>query len=75
MVDNANADINVNSTSLSDDLLWGVDAIAEFINRTRRQTFHLIETGQIPAGKTRGRIVASRTKVRARFAALVGGDV
>lgn len=24
------------------DLIWGVDAIAKFINRTERQTFHML---------------------------------
>jgi hypothetical protein len=62
-------------SSLSSDLIWGVAAIAAEIGKTKRQTFHLIENRQIPAGKVGGRIVASRAKLRAHFEALLGEGV
>jgi len=61
------------SVTLSEDLLWGVEAIAAEIGKTSRQTFHLIETKQIPAAKIGGRIVASRAKLRAHFEAILAG--
>lgn len=32
-------------------VLWGATAIAKEINRNRRQTFCLLESGQLPARK------------------------
>lgn len=32
--------------------VWGCRAIATVINRTPRQTFHLLENGHLPATKT-----------------------
>lgn len=43
-----------------EDLLWGAAAIAGVINRTRRDTYHLLENRTIPARKVGGRYVASR---------------
>ena len=62
------------TASLSDDLLWGIKPIANFLGKTQRQAFHLAATGQIPTGKVGGRIVGSRSVLRAHFAALVSGD-
>ena len=59
------------TTALADDLVWGIPAIAKEINRTERQTFHLVKCKQIPVGKIGGRHVASAT-VCGRFASLVG---
>jgi len=36
------------------DILWGAAAIARFINRTRRQTHHLLHQGAIDAAKKIG---------------------
>ncbi len=33
------------------DFLWGCKAIAAFIDRTPRQTFHLLEAKKLPARK------------------------
>lgn len=49
------------------DLIWGADAIALELGRTRRATFHLLENGDIPARKVRGRWVASRGALRRHF--------
>jgi hypothetical protein len=38
---------------LADDLLRGVSAIADYVGETSRQTYHLLETGQLPAFKMR----------------------
>jgi hypothetical protein len=50
---------NVSDTScgpaLGDDLLWGVNAIAREINRTNRQTFHMLENTLLPARKVGAR--------------------
>jgi hypothetical protein len=57
-----------------DDLLWGVAAIATAINRTRRQTFHMLEKSKLPAAKIGGRWCASRSGLRRFFSnAMTGG--
>ncbi|OQP84205.1 hypothetical protein BTR14_20605 [Rhizobium rhizosphaerae] len=43
------------------DLLWEVDEISRVIGRTRRQTFHMLKNGQLPAKKVGGRWVAERS--------------
>src|SRR5271166_4605464 len=55
------------SVSLSDDMIWGVAGIAKYIGRTERATFHLLETGQLPAGK-----LGSRWWARGRLRQLWG---
>src|SRR5687768_11595680 len=50
------------------DLLWGCEAIARAIGRTKRQTFHMLETGQLPAHKIGERWVVSRAALREHFA-------
>lgn len=49
------------------DLIWGVSAIAKVIGRTDRQTFRLVEAGELPAKKVGGRWVAERSKLIAFF--------
>lgn len=49
------------------DLIWGAEAIAKAIHRTRRQTFHLLETGQLPARKSGGQWVVSRRRLQQYF--------
>ena len=47
------------------DLLWGAAAIAAELNlKSRRQAFHLLETGALPARKIGKQWVASREKLR-----------
>ena len=60
-------------TPLAGDLLWGVKGIAVEIDRTERQTYHLLTTGQLPAQLVGGRWVASRSGLRQRFAQVLGG--
>ena len=47
-----------------DDLLWGVEAIAAYIKRNRRQTYHLIQIKQIPTNKVGAIHTARRSKLR-----------
>ncbi|WP_181166176.1 MULTISPECIES: DNA-binding protein [unclassified Mesorhizobium] len=49
------------------DLVWGCAAIARVIRRTPRQTFHLLESGSLPAKKVGGRWVIERGKLLALF--------
>lgn len=42
------------------DLIWEVSEIAKLIGRTERQTFHMLNTGRLPAKKVGGRWVAER---------------
>jgi hypothetical protein len=54
---------------LSDDLLWGVDAIAAFIGVPLRKAYYLIDAGKIPVRKFGHRtITASRVELRRLFA-------
>jgi hypothetical protein len=50
------------------DLLWGAEAIAKALNlKNRRQAFHLLEGGKIPATKIGSQWVASRKKLKKHF--------
>lgn len=49
------------------DLIWGASAIAKIIGRTDRQTFGMLEKGQLPAKKVNGRWVAERSQLIAFF--------
>jgi hypothetical protein len=54
-----------NNEDFANDLLWGVDEIARFIRRSRRQTYYLIGKQIVPAEKRGPKIiVASRAKIR-----------
>ena len=53
--------------TLNIELIWGGENIAKLIGRTKRITFHLLETGQLPAKKVGGRWVAERNKLLAFF--------
>lgn len=56
------------------ELLWGAEAIGNFIGRTRRQAFEALSKGELPARQVNGRWVASKAKLQAFFE-LEGGDV
>ena len=43
------------------DFLWGCKAIAAFIDRTPRQTFHLLEAKKLPAGKIGPNWIATKS--------------
>lgn len=42
------------------DLIWEVAEIAKIIGRTERQTFHMLQSGSLPAKKVGGRWVVER---------------
>jgi hypothetical protein len=60
--------------ALASDLLWNIEAIAEEINRTPRQTLHMLRGGRIPAKKIGAFWCASRTGLRRHFDALLAGE-
>ncbi|MEE3154535.1 MAG: DNA-binding protein [Pseudomonadota bacterium] len=47
------------------DLLYGVNSIAEHLNLTRRQVYHMHDQGQLPTFK-QGRIVCARRSTLAK---------
>lgn len=49
------------------DLVWGAEAIAKAIGRSTRSTFHMLDSGELPAKKVGGRWVAERNKLLAFF--------
>jgi hypothetical protein len=59
------------TTDETHDLLWGVPAIAAVINKPERSTYPMLDRGDLPARKIRGRWVASRQKL---LAALIGDE-
>jgi excisionase family DNA binding protein len=54
------------SESLSDDMMEGVDCIAAYTRKTRRQIYYLLETRQLPAFKI-GRIWHMRRSTLHRY--------
>ena len=59
--------------SLSDDLLRGVRAIAEFIGEDERRVYYKCEKSLIPCGKEGNVYIASRRRLREHYAALTSG--
>lgn len=49
------------------DLIWGAAAIAAAIGRTRRATFHMLESGDLPGRRIGHRWVISRKVLREHF--------
>jgi hypothetical protein len=49
------------------DLLWGAQAIADFIGKNYRQTVYLLSTKRLPAQKIGATWIAQRSKIRARL--------
>lgn len=53
-------------TQEADDLdrpVWGIKAFSEIIDRTERQTYHLIASGKLPANKVGERYVSTKRKL------------
>jgi hypothetical protein len=61
--------------NLSADLLKGVHQIAEFIDESHRRTYYPLENGLLPAGKLGTVWIASKSKLRTRYAEIVAGGV
>ena len=68
-----NANVSIDVATL--DLLWGVDAIARELNLSRRQAYHQLESGRLPARKHSGKWCASASGLRRFFADLTSGEV
>jgi hypothetical protein len=47
------------------DTLWGVQAIADYIGRNRRQTYYYLQEGLIPGKKIGAIWIGSKSKLRA----------
>ena len=60
-------------TDLGDDLVWHVAGIAREINRPTRVVSHMLENGQLPAGKIGNRWVSSKRRLRKRLAEVIAG--
>lgn len=58
---------NNSATTEQLQLIWEVDEIAKIIGRTRRQTFHMLQKGELPAKKVGGRWVAERNTLLTFF--------
>ena len=56
------------------DFLWGCKAIAAFIDRTPRQTFHLLEAKKLPAGKVGATWVGSKSVLTKHFHRIARGE-
>lgn len=54
-------------TPLADDLLKGVVGIASFIGETPRRTHYLLEKGDLPGFKMRGRWRSRKSSIRRHF--------
>jgi hypothetical protein len=53
--------MSMSESDLADDLLWGVTAIAAYINRNERQTDHAIRSGNLPVKRMGKLIVSSKS--------------
>ena len=60
-------------SGLAGDLVWGIKGIAVEIDRTERQTYHMVMTRVLPVQQIGGRWVASRSGLRRHFAEILGG--
>jgi hypothetical protein len=47
------------------EILWGAKAIAKFIGKSTRATFHLLGTGKLPTTKVGRQHVGTKSKLRA----------
>lgn len=59
---------------LGDDLLVGVEAIAKATRATKRRTYHLLETKQLPGFKLGGLWHLRPSSYRAHLARLESGE-
>lgn len=56
-----------NSNNRDLDLIWGVEAIANAIDRSERQTYDMLTRGHLPAKQVGTRWVIERSKLIAFF--------
>jgi hypothetical protein len=56
------------------DILWGAEAIAQYVGLDLRRTYYLLAKGALPSKKLGARtIVARKSELRAALSALPGG--
>jgi hypothetical protein len=48
--------------------VWGVTEISKLLNRTVRQTYHLMENGHVDASRVGGRWVTTKRRLLRRIA-------
>ena len=60
--------------NLSNDLMEGVPAIADFYGAKERRVYYLLERGQIPAFKVGNRWCARKSTLLKHIAALESGE-
>ena len=60
-------------TDPNQDILWGPGAIGQVIGRSERATFHMLESGHLPARKVGRLWSASRRRLLAHLAGDEGG--
>ena len=61
--------LNMNNDELSKDLLWGADAIAEFVlgdRGRRRQVYHLVQENRLPVFRM-GTVICARRSTLIRW--------
>ncbi|MBK8210349.1 MAG: helix-turn-helix domain-containing protein [Rhodospirillales bacterium] len=58
---------DVDTDSLADDLLYGAEAIANYLGLSRRQVYNLIENRAIPVSKLGSLYVGRRSTYRQMF--------
>jgi hypothetical protein len=63
LVETANGTPRKRKATDQSDVVWGGEAIAEVIDRKPAATFHLLETGQLPARKVGKMWAASRSRL------------
>jgi hypothetical protein len=61
------AALDPDETAKGLDVIWGTRGIARAINRTKRQAYNLIATGQIPVERADGRYFTTRCALQRRF--------
>jgi hypothetical protein len=58
---------NTTDDKLLDLPVWGATKIGEIVNRSPRQTFHLLETGRLPATKVASKWVSTPRRLLAHI--------
>ena len=66
--------VSATAETPADDILDGAKAFADFTGFPLRRVFHLLETGQLPAGKLGHRWTGSKRAVRNRLSEVTNGE-
>jgi hypothetical protein len=79
MVAHLNQGVRVMTTttdtdSPAEDRLQGAEAIARYLGLGKRELHHRIYAGDLPVGRERGRLVASKRRLREYWRQLTSGE-